>query len=64
MDRRVFLTVFIAAGTVLGVALLVLGLVMWANRFPWTITLPGLVLLGLAGAGAVAARRLPAERMK
>jgi hypothetical protein len=36
MDKRVLLTVFVAVGLALGVALLAFGVFMWMNRFPWT----------------------------
>ena len=57
MDKRVLLTVFVAVGSALGVALLAFGLFMWMNRFPWTSVLPGLVMLGVAGAVAGVMRR-------
>ena len=41
MDKRVLLTVFVAVGLALGVALLAFGVFMWMNRFPWTSVLPG-----------------------
>ena len=57
MDKRVLLTVFVAVGSALGVALLAFGVFMWMNRFPWTSVLPGLVMLGVAGAVAGVMRR-------
>ena len=57
MDKRVLLTVFVAVGLALGVALLAFGVFMWMNRFPWTSVLPGLVMLGVAGAVAGVMRR-------
>ena len=57
MDKRVLLTVFVAVGLALGVALLAFGVFMWMNRFPWTSVLPGLVTLGVAGAVAGVMRR-------
>ncbi|MCO5302291.1 MAG: hypothetical protein M9923_03605 [Phycicoccus sp.] len=57
MDKRVLLTVFVAVGLALGVALLAFGVFMWMNRFPWTSVLPGLVMLGVAGVVAGVMRR-------
>ena len=57
MDKRVLLTVFVAVGLALGVALLAFGVFLWMNRFPWTSVLPGLVMLGVAGAVAGVMRR-------
>ena len=51
------LTVFVAVGLALGVALLAFGVFMWMNRFPGTSVLPGLVTLGVAGAVAGVMRR-------
>lgn len=57
MDKRALLTVFVAVGLALGVALLAFGVFLWMNRFPWTSVLPGLVMLGVAGAVAGVMRR-------
>ena len=49
MDRRVFVAVFAAMGSALGVAMLALGVVFVAEGANRTAVLPGLVTLALVG---------------